>query len=543
VPLVTLSLDSAIRDIDPKVASRRTGLRAKGPAGLGGAQPTASASRPSASCCATTPRRYIDRSTTASIRDLRIGQDVTVIGRVRRVTKRLTRRRQAMVTISLYDGTGYLELTFFNQPWVERQYAEGTELAVSGKVATYRGRLQLQNQEVEVLRDLEAETVHVGRITPVHAATEGVTSRTVRELVWRALERLPAIGEPIPFEIVSSEGLAPEDAALRDIHFPPDPEALARATERLKFDELFTLELGVAYRKRRVERQARGVAHRLDAGLADDFVAGLPFTLTGSQRRAIAEVAADLASNRPMHRLLQGEVGSGKTVVALYAALVAVQSGHQATLMAPDRGPGRQHHRTATALLEAIGGRDLLSVPAAKGAPPGRRGAGEPPRRGRPDDDEAGRTDVRPASPHPSLERTGSACWPASGTAPSSLLIGTHALVQEGVEFADLSVAVIDEQHRFGVHQRIQLKEKGGSPDVLIMTATPIPRTLASRTTATSTCPCSTSCPPGGSRSRPGWPATPSTASAPISSCGRRSPRGGRPSWSARRSTRATASR
>jgi ATP-dependent DNA helicase RecG len=477
---VTLSLDSAVREIDPKIASRRTGLRAKGPPAWEALQDGLGIETVG-QLLRHYPRRYIDRSTTAAIRELRIGQDVTVIGRVRRVTKRLTRRRQAMVTISLYDGSGYLELTFFNQPWVERQYAEGTELAVSGKVATYRGRLQLQNQEVEVLRDLEAETVHVGRITPLHAATEGVTSRTIRELVWRAFERIPTIGEPLPFEIVSAEGLADEDAALRDIHFPPDPEALTRATERLKFDELFTLELGVAYRKRRVEREAKGVTHRVDAGLADDFVAGLPFTLTGSQRRTIAEVASDLASNRPMHRLLQGEVGSGKTVVALYAALVAVQSGHQATLMAPTEVLARQHHRTATALLEAVGGRDLLSVPAARAPRPAAAGqaslldgAGDA---ATSEQANQGPTFALLTASVTGRDRERVLAGVREGAV--DLLIGTHALVQEGVEFADLSVAVIDEQHRFGVHQRIQLKEKGGSPDVLIMTATPIPRTLA----------------------------------------------------------------
>jgi ATP-dependent DNA helicase RecG len=476
---VTLSLDDAVREIDPKVANRRTGLRTKGPPAWEALQEGLGIETVG-QLLRHYPRRYIDRSTTATIRDLRIGQDVTVIGRVRRVTKRLTRRRQTMVTISLYDGTGYLELTFFNQPWVERQYAEGTELAVSGKVAIYRGRLQLQNQEVEVLRDLEAETVHVGRITPVHAATEGVTSRTIRELVWRALERLPAIGEPLPLEIVSPEGLAAEDAALRDIHFPPDPEALARATERLKFDELFTLELGVAYRKRRVERQGRGVAHRVDEGLADEFLAGLPFTLTGSQRRAIAEVAADVASNPPMHRLLQGEVGSGKTVVALYAALVAVQSGHQATLMAPTEVLARQHHRTAAALLEPVGGRDLLAVAAVRTPRPAAAGQGSllEGGGGRGASDEVhGPTFTLLTASVTGRDRERVLAGVRDGAV--DLLIGTHALVQEGVEFADLSVAVIDEQHRFGVHQRIQLKEKGGSPDVLIMTATPIPRTLA----------------------------------------------------------------
>jgi ATP-dependent DNA helicase RecG len=423
------------------------------------------------------PRRYIDRSATVPIRNLRIGQDATVIGRVKRVTKRLTRRRQSMVTVTLYDGTGSLDLTFFNQPWTASTYREGTELAVSGRPALYRTRLQLQNQEVEVLRSDDEETVHTGRITPVHPATEGVTARTVRELVHRALGRLPRIPDAVPRDIVEGEGLETEDAALRGIHFPEDREALDRAVGRLKFDELFTLELGVAYRKRRIERLERGVAHRPDGELTGAFLAGLPFEPTTAQRRAIKEVAEDLAVARPMNRLLQGDVGSGKTVVALYAALVAIQSGHQAVIMAPTEVLAGQHHRTVGSLLGGVlGARDArdAALPSAGLSQGSLFEASTPIPMGR---------DDRPVtfglltSSVTGSDRRGLLQGIREGTV--DLVVGTHALVQEGVEFSDLSVAVIDEQHRFGVHQRVRLKEKGASPDVLIMTATPIPRTLA----------------------------------------------------------------
>jgi ATP-dependent DNA helicase RecG len=475
-----LGLDSPVQDIDARLAGRRVGMRTKGP--------------PAAEVLAESlgirtvgqllrhfPRRYIDRSATEPIRSLRIGQEVTVIGRVKRAVKRLTRRRQSMVTVTLYDGTGYLDLTFFNQPWLERQYREGVELAVSGRVAMYRGRLQLQNQEVEVLRSEDAETVHTGRITPVHPGTEGISTRTIRELVHAALQRLPRIPEPLPASIVQAESLPPADQALRAIHFPEDPEALRRARDRLKFDELFTLELGVAFRKHRVEATLQGVAHRLDEDLADRFVEALPFEPTAAQRRAMKEVAGDMAAPRPMHRLLQGDVGSGKTAVALHAALIAVQSGHQATIMAPTEVLAAQHHRSVADLLAPLGARDALSLPKGGGGP-------HP-------DDQASLFGEPPAHPGPQLEVEGApvyALLTASVTGKDrlrvlegirdgtvDLVVGTHALVQEGVEFNDLSLAVIDEQHRFGVHQRVRLKEKGVHADVLIMTATPIPRTLA----------------------------------------------------------------
>src|SRR5207244_375943 len=316
------------------------------------------------------PRRYIDRSATVPVGELRFrqGQQVTVIGRVKRVDRRVTRRRQSMVTVKLYDGTGTLDLVFFNQPWTAGTYREGIELAVSGLAAIYRGRLQLANQEVEVLRGDEAEKVHTGRITPVHSAAEGISTRTIRELVYRSLERLPVIDDPLPREIVADEALEPEDAALRAIHFPQDPSSLEQARDRLKFDELFALELGVAYRKRRVERTEKGVVHVSEGDLTRAYLAALPFDLTEAQQRAIKEVGEDLAARRPMNRLLQGDVGSGKTVVALYAALAAVQSGHQATIMAPTEVLAGQHSRTARMLMASVGGRDLLSSPARRPA-------------------------------------------------------------------------------------------------------------------------------------------------------------------------------
>jgi len=468
--LVTLTLSSPITAVDRALATRRAGFRDKGP-------PTADVMaegldiRTVRDLLHHYPRRYIDRSQVATIRQLRVGQEGTVIARVKRTTKRQTRRRQSMVTITLYDGSGSLDLTFFNQPWAATLYKEGQELAVSGTPAMYRGRLQMANFEVEILRGAEADMVHTGRITPVHRATEGVTTRTIRELVFRALEQLPQIADPLPDDIVAAESLASFDPAVRAVHFPESQEDLARARERLKFDELFTLELGVAFRKHRVETGPSGVAHVTNGPLVERLIATVPFEPTGAQRRAMREVEDAMARPRPMNVLLQGDVGSGKTLVALHAALVAIQSGHQAAIMAPTEVLAGQHFRSMAELLGPFGAVAYLEL--ANGPTGGQASLLDPDASTR----EAGVTYALLSAAVTGKDRTRILEGIARGNV--DLVVGTHALVQEGVAFRDLSLAVIDEQHRFGVHQRMALKGKGGSPDVLIMTATPIPRTLA----------------------------------------------------------------
>jgi ATP-dependent DNA helicase RecG len=472
---VTLSLGSPVREIDQRLANRRSGLRSKGD--------------PAREVLARSfgihtvgdllhhyPRRYIDRSRVESIRDLKVGRPATVIATVRKVAKRQTRRRQTMVTVTLYDRTGLLDLTFFNQPWAAGLYKEGQEVAVSGVATLYRGRMQLANQEVELLRGDDADLIHTGRITPVHPASEGITTRTIRELVHAALERLPAIPDPLPPALVEAESLGTYNDALRKIHFPADPNELARALERLKFDELFTLELGVAFRKHRVEAEQAGVAHDPDGPLVERLLATIPFEPTGAQRRAFDAIGEAMERPRPMNALLQGDVGSGKTLVALDAALIAIGSGHQAAIMAPTEVLADQHVRSVAELLTGVGAVPYLGLP----------------RRNSKDDGQASLLDPAPASPEEPRAAVAYAILTAAVTGKDrsrilegiaagdvDLIVGTHALVQEGVSFHDLSLAVIDEQHRFGLHQRMALKGKGAEPDVLIMTATPIPRTLA----------------------------------------------------------------
>jgi ATP-dependent DNA helicase RecG len=472
-----LALDTPVLLVDRKLATRRTGLRDKGEeahvvlAGIG--------IHTVGDLIRHYPRRYIDRSAVQRIGDLRIGQQATVIARVHKTAKRLTRRRQTMVTVTITDGTGFLDMTFFNQPWAAGIYKEGLEVAVSGTVSRYRGHLQLANQEAEILGGEERDLVHTGRITPVHRASEGVTTRTIRELVFVALDRLPPIVDPMPPELIEVEGLEELDAALRRVHFPEDADQLAHAVERLKFDELFTLELGVAFRKHRLESERTGVIHRADGELTDRLLATTPFEPTKAQIRAIEEVGDAMAAARPMNVLLQGDVGSGKTLVAVHACLVAIQSGHQAAIMAPTEVLAGQHARSVKALLEGVGSVNHLDRGSAgsTGAD-GQASLLEPIEEPRSGPIEDGVTYALLTSAVTGKDRARILAGIADGAV--DLVVGTHALVQEGVSFRDLSLAVVDEQHRFGLHQRMALKGKGdGEVDVLIMTATPIPRTLA----------------------------------------------------------------
>ena len=357
-------------------------------------------------------------------------------------------------------------------------YKAGAELAVSGVVTLYRGHRQLAKQEVEVLRGEEADLIHTARITPVHPATEGISSRTIRELTYVALDALPEVPDPLPTEIVEAESLGSYDWALRHIHFPADPRELTTAQERLKFDELFVLELGVAFRKHRVESERKGVAHTPEGALTERLLATLPFEPTGAQERAIADIGIGLSRPQPMNILLQGDVGSGKTLIALHAALVAIQSGHQAAIMAPTEVLSGQHYRSIGGLLEGVGAVAYVDIAAAKTTA---------------DAGQASLLETRPDGPAGTAAPVSYALLTAAvtgkdrtrileGIADGSvdLVVCTHALVQESVSFHDLSLAVVDEQHRFGLHQRMALKGKGGGDiDVLIMTATPIPRTLA----------------------------------------------------------------
>src|SRR3954451_15599888 len=412
------------------------------------------------------PRRYVDRTERAEIHELELGREATVDAEVRTIHARRTRdRKRTIVNATVYDGTGLLQLVFFNQAWRERQLQPGTQVSVFGKVESYRGKRQMTNPVVDVLADPDANSDVTGTIVPVYPQSGKAEVHTwqLRRAVASCLQRTEARGfaDPLGAALRAAHGLVDRGRAYRDIHRPATIGDKNSAAQRLKFDEFLRMQLALVARKRALAAEATGIAHAVDGELVPAFHAALPFPLTDDQTAAIAQIADDMAKPAPMHRLLQGEVGSGKTVVALTALLVAVQGGHQGAFMAPTEVLAEQHALTVRALL---GG---LSIPE-----PGSL-LGERPVR----------VELL-TNRTPAAERRRITAGLQDGSV--DLMVGTHALIYEGVQFADLGVAVIDEQHRFGVEQRDLLRGKGAraggadrKPDVLVMTATPIPRTAA----------------------------------------------------------------
>ena len=403
----------------------------------------------------TYPRRWVDRTNEARVSDLLPGQEALVLVSVRSVTKRAMRNRRTMVNVVVGDGSGGLAVVFFNQPWREKQLREGLQIALFGKAEVYRGGLQMTNPIVDLIGD------RTGRIVPVYPQSEKAALMTWEIAGWveDALRKSSprGIADPVPETVRRRHGLIDRDAAFRSIHAPETIAEKEQARRRLAFDELLRVQTTLVMRKRLLERESKAIRHQVGGELTARLYAALPFDLTGAQRRAIAEIEHDLAGPHPMHRLLQGDVGSGKTLVAVSAMLTAVQGGHQGALMAPTEVLAEQHATSVRKMLEGV------TVP-----------------------DPANLFGDRPLRVELLTNRvTGSERRDAmAGMADGNvdIAIGTHALIQEGVRFRSLGVVVIDEQHRFGVEQRAALRSKGDDdavPDVLVMTATPIPRTAA----------------------------------------------------------------
>jgi len=410
------------------------------------------------------PRKWVDRTNEARVSDLVVGHEALVIVEVRKVSKFTTKNRRTVVTIEVGDESGRLTAVFFNQPWRERQLKVGTQISMFGKPDLFRGVLQMSNPLIDLIGD------RTGRIVPIYPQSEKVQVSTWELATWveSALERCRERGlcDPLPVELISKLELVDRTAALWAIHFPETMLAKQNARRRLAFDELLRVQVVLVGRKRAFELDNTGIRHIVNGKLQQRFVAAIPFALTGAQQRVIAEVDKDLASPHPMHRLLQGDVGSGKTVVAVSAMLAAVQGGHQGALMAPTEVLAEQHFNGVRKLLEG------LLVPDANNLFGDRQ------------------LRVELLTSRVTSERRRELLRDLANGGVD-ILIGTHALIQEGVEFASLGVAVIDEQHRFGVEQRAALRNKGDNsgtsarkktnttPDVLVMTATPIPRTAA----------------------------------------------------------------
>lgn len=385
------------------------------------------------------PHRYEDRSRLAAIAALTPGEKATTAGSVVAVSERRHGTYQFHAGIS--DSTGVLQATWFGRRYLRRVIRRGMDLIVHGKVER-AGGLRMVVDEFEILSGDEEDRLHTGRIVPIHPATEGLSPRVLRTVIHQALAGyLDGVPELLPDGVRRRYGLMERREALRGLHFPTVWGEADEARRRLAFDELLVLQLGILQRRRALEQVRKGYHYDSRSGLLDRFIGGLPFALTAAQRRVLADVQSDLQGPHPMHRLLQGDVGSGKTVVAAAALAVCVGGGHQGVLMAPTEILAEQHYLTLRRLMALLPVNIALVTGSA-----GRR------------EREALRTGLR------------------DGTV--DIAIGTHALIESGVVFDRLGLVVVDEQHKFGVTQRTALAQKGSHPDVLVMTATPIPRTL-----------------------------------------------------------------
>jgi ATP-dependent DNA helicase RecG len=391
------------------------------------------------------PRRYDDYRSLKPINRLRYGDEVTIIAQVSKVQQRDSRQGRPIVTVTLSDGTGTINLTFFNQPWLVNSLKPGTQIVVSGKVDEYLGRLTFQSPEWE---ELDKDLLHTGRIVPVYPLTQGITAKWLRKQVKGAVDYwAPRLTDHLPAESLERLNMPNLTDAIRQIHFPDSQGKLETARRRLAFDELLLIQLGV-FQQRQAWRTQTGRPVQIDPSALERLLQTLPFELTGAQCSALDGIVADLQQSVPMSRLLQGDVGSGKTVVALAAMVLTALDRGQAAILAPTEILAEQHYRGMSKLLQPIGealGRQF-TIHLLTGS-------------------------TSAADRRELLDQL------ANGNI--DILVGTHAIIQSGVEINDLRLAVIDEQHRFGVEQRGALREKGFNPHMLVMTATPIPRTLS----------------------------------------------------------------
>ena len=407
------------------------------------------------------PRRWIDRTKEATIASAIEGADSLVIGEVKSVTAppKGARRGPSRVTATIADESGRLSIVFFNQPWRERQLKIGSFVAVFGRLGSFNGTKQMANPTVDILGDPDERPRPIIAVYPQSEKID-LPSWLVLKAVDETLTRCRARGihDPVSVAMRKKYKLMDRQSALMGIHVPETFAEKEMARRRLAFDELLRVQLVLVMRKRAIERDSVGIQHKTNGQLVSRFYQHLPYQLTGAQQRVIAEIESDLAGPHPMHRLLQGDVGAGKTIVAVAAMLTAVQGGHQGAIMAPTEVLAEQH---------AVGIRQLLQglvIPDA--------------------DSLFGEREVRVellTSSVTAERRRDVLAGLADGRV--DIAIGTHALIQDTVVFHSLGVVVIDEQHRFGVEQRAALRAKGEGagavPDVLVMTATPIPRTAA----------------------------------------------------------------
>ncbi len=391
------------------------------------------------------PRAYLDRRNLVPIGRLVPGMEANFTGTILAVSPRRGRRARSILTVAVGDESGVVNLVYFNQPYLEKYFRQGERVVVSGEMTIYRGTRQLVSPECEAIgSDLTESLIHAGRIVPVYPLTAGISQRMMRRIVHGALEKSSgAVPENLTSALMREFDVPPRAEALAAIHYPESLETLERAKRRFKVEEVFFLHLLLRERRARAGRERKRPPVPPPHPLLERFVAGLPFELTAAQRRVLGEIAADAERAAGLNRLIQGEVGSGKTVVGLAAAMLAIGKGYQAALMAPTEILAVQHFERARLFCDPLGVRSTLLIGAMPKAEKARA-----------------QEDIRSGS--------------------VDLIVGTHALIQDVVAFKSLGLAVIDEQHRFGVKQRARFgAEEAVLPHYLVMTATPIPRSLA----------------------------------------------------------------
>ncbi|MGH2446997.1 MAG: ATP-dependent DNA helicase RecG [Chloroflexota bacterium] len=388
------------------------------------------------------PRLHYDYRSAGSAGAIRPGEMTTLLGIVRSVHSTNTRRKIKITTLMIETGAGSVAVRWFNQPYIGKQMPVGSRVAISGEAEMFEGRLYFKPRDHERL-DEGGTLTHADRVVPIYPLGGGLAQRSLRGFMRRLVDEYAgSIEDYLPGAIVEQFDLMALPQAVSRYHFPDDLGERDQAQHRLAFDELFLIQMGLLARKREQQKPVPGTGIQVDQRLSAELESGLPFSLTEAQQRVIGEILHDIERDIPMNRLVQGDVGSGKTVVAAAALLQMVRAGKQAALMAPTEILAEQHHRT---LSELLGPLDITCTLLVGSTPaPQRRDLNE---------------------------------WLSRGS--PQIVVGTHALIQESVEFASLGLAIVDEQHRFGVEQRAVLQRKGMAPHLLTMTATPIPRTLA----------------------------------------------------------------
>ena len=391
------------------------------------------------------PRRHDDYSKLKPIGSLWFGEDVTIIGTVESVSTRSVRSgKMKIVEALISDKSGAIRATWFNQPWIEAQLSKAKQVVLSGEIDQYLGKLVLNNPEWE---PLSKKQLHTNRIVPVYPLTKDITQKWLRGITHSVVEKYSfGLEDPIPESLLTKNSLSDLQTAIQEIHFPDSEKSLNKAKQRLAFDEIFLMQMGVLEQKKDWESRP-GQVFKSDDGWIKSRLNTLPFKLTPAQEKALDQVRNDLRSGHPMNRLLQGDVGSGKTVIAALAALIVCNENAQTAFLAPTSILAEQHLQSMLDLL--------TSQPDGLAPDQIRLLVGSTPEK----EKEEIRKDLREGE--------------------IKLVVGTHALLQDPIEFKNLQLAIIDEQHRFGVEQRGSLRQKGDNPHLLVMTATPIPRSLA----------------------------------------------------------------